>query len=79
MTDQISNLFTTLKQVGEFSNVALVPLAEFKKELADLTVDRFTIEDLRKLGSKDAKLQHQARELECHLSMTKKTWLCFHR
>ena len=63
-------LFTTLKQAGEFSNVATAQLAELKEELADLIVDRFTIEDLGQLGSKDVKLQHHVRDLKCYLSMT---------
>ena len=33
MADQISKLFTTFKQAGEFSNVATVQLAELKEEL----------------------------------------------
>ena len=50
--------------------MATVSLAGFKKDLADLFVDPFTIKDLGELGSKNTKLQHHAKDLESRFSTT---------
>ena len=57
--------------------MATVQLAELKEELADLIVDRVTIVDLGELGSKDAKLQHHAKDLESRFSTTENHALVF--
>lgn len=50
--------------------MATVSLAGFKKDLADLFVDPFTIKDLGEFGSKNTKLQHHAKDLESRFSTT---------